>query len=135
VHRTVLCPLHGFGKGLICLRARSLGVLATTPRHPLTQGLEGHTGLTARRSQGGTAAQRDADSHLHGHVQLRRSASRARAFMGVCKFGKCIHGVTFVHRVTDLSWIACDVHLSWIAHEFLTSFLLVNRSPHMPLMR
>jgi hypothetical protein len=78
IRRTGLSPFHGFDKVLVCRGVRSLGILATTPRQPLTHGFEGHADLTTGRGQGGTAAQRDADPHLHGHVQLRRSASRAR---------------------------------------------------------
>jgi hypothetical protein len=80
VHRAVLSPLHGFEKRLVCRGVRSLGILATTPRHPLADGFEGYTGLSARGRQGGTTSQRDGDNTLRPGVQLRRPASRARAF-------------------------------------------------------
>ena len=80
MHRAILRPFDGFAKRLVCRCPWSLGILAPTPRHPLAHGFEGHTRLTARRGQGRAASQRDGDRHLHGHVQLRRSASRARVY-------------------------------------------------------
>jgi hypothetical protein len=82
MHRAVLRPLYSFAKRLIGLRAWSLRILATPPRHPLAHGFEGHPGFPTGRDQGGAAAQRDADGHLHRDVQLRRPAYRARVYVG-----------------------------------------------------